>query len=43
LTKVYYSRQIEEGGYKGREYYPKDKFKQFVEFQKRWVEGKLRR
>ena len=34
-------RQIEEGDTKRG--IPKDKFKEFVEFQKKWVEVKLRR
>jgi len=33
-------RQIEEGDTKGGIIIPKDKFKEFVEFQKRWLEGK---
>jgi len=40
LTKVYYSRQIEEGDTKGGIIIPKDKFEEFVEFQRRWEEGK---
>jgi len=36
-------RQIEGGDTKGGIIIPKDKFKAFVEFQKRWVEGKLRK
>jgi len=33
-------RQIEEGGTKGGLIISKDKFKGFVEFQRRWVEWK---
>ena len=36
-------RQREEGDTKGGIIIPKDKFKEFVEFPRRWVEGKLRR
>jgi hypothetical protein len=36
-------RQMEEGDTKGGIIIPKDKFKEFVEFPRRWVEGKLRR
>ena len=32
--------QIEEGDTKGEIIIPKDKFKVFVDVQKRWVEGK---
>ena len=32
-------RQIEEEDKKGGIIIPKDKFKEFVEFQRRWVEG----
>ena len=31
-------RQIEEGDTKGGIIIPKDKFKEFVEFQRKWVE-----
>ena len=34
-------RQIEEGGTKGGIIIPNDKFKEFVEFQRRGVEGKI--
>ena len=33
-------RQIEEGDTKGEIIIPKDKFKEFVEFQKGWEKGK---
>jgi len=33
-------RQIEEGDTKGGLIIPKDNFKEFVEFQRRWVEVK---
>ena len=36
-------RRIEKGDTKGGIIIPEDKFKEFVEFQKRWVEGKTRR
>jgi len=32
--------QIEEGDTKGGIIIPKDKFKEFVEVQKKWAEGK---
>jgi len=35
--------QIEEGDTKGGGIIPKDTFKEFVEFQRGWVEGKSRR
>lgn len=33
-------RQIESGDTKGGIIIPKDKFKEFVEFQRRWIDGK---
>jgi hypothetical protein len=33
-------RQIEEGDTKGGIIIPKDKFKEFVEVQRRWIDGK---
>jgi len=36
-------RQIEKGDTKGGIIIPKDKFKVFVEFQKKWMEGNSRR